>query len=154
MTCSDSGLTPSSSAACSTRSRTAAASWRDSWPLTRTSLPGVALPVPGVALSLLGMALSPLGAAPSVPGAELPVPGLSLRMCRCLPWGSGAVDSAAVWARRAVWIERAVWIDCAIRYARPAGTGRGSLHRHEPVSDVAHGADQRLIFRAQLGPQP
>src|SRR5215469_11810456 len=142
MTCSDSGLTPSSSAACWTRSRTAAASWRDSWPLTRTSS------LLGTALSMLGVALSLPGAAPSVPGAELSVPGLSLRMRRCLPGGGGAIGTAAVCVRSAVWIGR------AIRFARPAGTGRGSLHRHEPVSDVPHGADQRLILRAQLGPQP
>jgi len=29
-----------------------------------------------------------------------------------------------------------------------------SLDRHEPVADVAHGADQRLVLGAELGPQP
>jgi hypothetical protein len=29
-----------------------------------------------------------------------------------------------------------------------------ALDRHEPVADVAHGADQGLVLGAQLGPQP
>src|SRR5206468_359400 len=29
-----------------------------------------------------------------------------------------------------------------------------ALDRHEPVPDVAYGADQRLVLGAELGPQP
>ena len=39
-------------------------------------------------------------------------------------------------------------------FGRRAAFRPVSLDRHEPVADVAHGADQRLVLGAELGPQP
>src|ERR1019366_9005500 len=147
MTCSDSGLTPSSSAAARIRSSTAAASASAIFPRTLTTGdPGAGTPAPDQGSP--AMSPSPIG----------------IRRTRLLPLARGRGPWSRLASSRRSWGLLAgqplLVVVSPLRLVAPAAARvphrpvRITLDGDEAIAHVADGADQGLVLRAELGAQP